>query len=70
VKREFVASSNIKSVGYDPRRQRLEVEFVGGKVYEYEGVPLEQYQALMDAGSVGGYFSSNIKNDYACNRVT
>jgi len=37
--RMSVSSSNISSVGYDPKTQTLEVEFHNGGVYQYFNVP-------------------------------
>lgn len=56
-----VISSNVKSVGYDPAAQLLEVEFMNGGVYQYKGVPPEAHQELMEAGSIGSHLASNIK---------
>ncbi|MBK7181096.1 MAG: KTSC domain-containing protein [Chloroflexi bacterium] len=39
MKRTAVSSSNLASVGYDPARQSLEIEFTTGRVYEYFDVP-------------------------------
>jgi len=67
--RHPVESSNLKSVGYDSERRVLEVEFVGGAVYQYDGVPPTVYAQLMSAASHGSYFSANIRNVYAFRKV-
>lgn len=67
--REFVDSSNIESVGYDEGTQTLEIEFKGGSVYEYSGVPEYVYFELKEASSVGSYFNQNIRNDYPTSKV-
>lgn len=59
--REPVRSSNLKSVGYDPSNSILEVEFHGGRIYNYFEVPLEIYDALMKAPSKGTFLDRNIK---------
>ena len=64
MEREPVISSNISSVGYDPSSETLEIEFTNGSVYEYCGVPYEEYLELMDAGSIGEYFHQHIRNSY------
>jgi hypothetical protein len=64
-----VSSSNVASVGYEPETLVLEVEFLHGGVYQYSGVPQEEYEALISASSVGGYLGANIKNRYPCSRV-
>jgi hypothetical protein len=64
VYRRPVDSSLILSVGYDLASSVLEVEFVGGKVYEYYDVPLSVYSALMGAESVGSFFNDHIRDMY------
>lgn len=64
-----VASSNLKSVGYDPVTQTLEVEFHSGGVYQYYGVPVEEFEALMAAKSHGQYLSRYIRNVYHYRQV-
>ena len=56
-----VQSSHLASVGYDPATSTLEIEFHGGSVYQYFGVPQEVYEGLLNAGSKGSYFHQNIK---------
>ena len=57
MEREPVDSSNLLSVGYDDASETLEVEFKGGNVYQYYGVPQLEHVALRSAQSVGSYFS-------------
>ncbi|MDD2693887.1 MAG: KTSC domain-containing protein [Candidatus Gracilibacteria bacterium] len=64
MRRESVYSSNIISIGYDPERQLLEIEFHGGGIYQYIGVPHHIYNALMSAPSHGVYFAQNIRLKY------
>ncbi|TYP84659.1 KTSC domain-containing protein [Blastococcus xanthinilyticus] len=61
-----VSSSNIASVGYDASSLLLEVEFSNGRVYHYFDVAEMHFDALVSAGSVGGYFNQNIKPFHAC----
>ena len=67
--RTQVQSSNIRSVGYDPGSTTLEVEFHGGGVYKYSGVPETVYQAFMRAASKGSYFHAHIRDRYPVRRV-
>ena len=67
--RTSVSSSNIASVGYDPQRHVLEVEFLGGAVYQYYGVPEQVYRGLMSARSHGTYFSAYIRTSYQYSQV-
>ena len=61
MEREPVQSSNLWSVGYDPDSQTLEIEFKGGHVYQYFGVPESLYFDLMNAGSKGSFFHHHIR---------
>lgn len=42
----------------------LAIEFHGGRVYEYVGVPEAVFRALMDAPSRGKYHAAHIKWNY------
>ncbi len=64
MERVSVSSSNIRAIGYDPSTSTLEVEFTTGSIYQYHGVPQEEYDALINAASKGKYFGANIKNKY------
>ena len=69
MERQSVVSSNLKSVGYDLESNTLEIEFQSGAVYQYYGVPLEVYEALMRASSHGKYFHAKIRDRYPYRRV-
>ena len=62
--RTTVISSNVASVGYDANTMTLEVEFTNGSVYQYFDVPGTEYEALLNASSVGTYLNQNIKTSY------
>jgi KTSC domain len=62
--RDPVESGMIQAIGYDHTTQTLEVEFKGGFVYQYHGVPASAHAELMDADSHGDYFHKNIKGQY------
>ena len=64
MEREQVSSSNLKSIGYDINTSILEVEFKNGRVYQYFNVPINVYNALINASSVGKYLNSNIVGVY------
>jgi len=62
--RKTVASSNIRSIGYNVEKQVLELEFSNGQVYHYKEVgPVEIVQFIF-AESLGNYFAKNIKSKY------
>ena len=62
--RILVSSSNIRSIGYEASSLTLEVEFKSGSVYQYMGVPQNEYEALMNAASIGRHLNRNIKGQY------
>ena len=59
-----VESTSLKSIGYLENELRLEVEFTGGKVYDYFGLPLNIHTALMNAESKGAFFNDIVKAQY------
>lgn len=56
-----VDSSNLASIGYDVASSTLEIEFNSGAIYQYYGVPENEYTGLMNASSKGSYFDQHIK---------
>ncbi|KZK94444.1 MULTISPECIES: helicase HerA-like domain-containing protein [unclassified Pseudovibrio] len=67
--REQVASSNVRSIGYDEPSQTLEVEFHSGAIYQYFNVSQLIYDQLMAAPSKGRFLNYEIKNAYPYSRV-
>jgi len=64
-----VSSSFIAAVGQEPApgTQNLltvRIRFNHGREYEYNDVDPEDYQALMDAPSIGSHFHSTFKRKY------
>ena len=59
-----VNSSMIAAAGYDPETYTLVVLFNNGKAYQYQDVPPEEFQGLMDAESKGKYMRSQIIGVY------
>jgi hypothetical protein len=59
--RQPVESGAVKSAGYDPVEQVLEVEFAGGGVYKYFGVTLKAYNCFLSARSKSGFIRSEMK---------
>jgi len=58
-------SSAIRRVTYNPKTQKMNVQFVGtGKQYTFVGVPEDVYDDFINASSAGQFFNDNIKNDY------
>ncbi|MDF2650541.1 MAG: hypothetical protein K0Q73_6346 [Paenibacillus sp.] len=60
-----VLSSNIAAVGYDAIQNVLHIQFIGKETtYQYHGVPVETFDEMMAAPSVGSYYAKNIKKNY------
>lgn len=67
---EYVDSSCFESVGYDDNNEVLYVRFLdSGSVYGYYGVPYYEYEELIYADSIGGYYNDSIKGQYDCEQL-
>lgn len=66
MQRELLQSSSLRSVGYDPETQTLEVEFQQGEIYQYLGVPEFLYRGLALARSKGKFFNRNVVDRFPC----
>ena len=67
-----VVSSQIESVGYNPKTKELRVKFIkNGSLYSYSNVPSDVFVDLVYADSVGRYFAARVKNNskYAYRRI-
>ena len=69
MRRYPVRSSALRTVGYDFASSTLEVEFTGGGVYDYAGVPPEAALELLEADSLGTWFTEHIRNAYPARRA-
>jgi len=69
MQRQPVQSSLLKSVGYSPEDETLEVEFVKGGVYKYKQVSSQTHAELMSAPSLGSHFARNIRGQYDYEKV-
>lgn len=69
MERHPVKSTNIKSYGW--KDSVLEIEYNGGGVYQYSGVPESVYHKLRDAASAGVFVNQHIKKNksYRSSRV-
>lgn len=60
-----VYSSNAAAIGYDGERHELFVRWANnGRISAYEGVPVEVFQQLSNAPSVGVMLNDVIKPNY------
>lgn len=69
MKRFWVRSRSVRSVGYDADTATLEIEFLTRVVYRYFMVPARVHRELRDAPSVGTFVNKVLKPSYACVRV-
>lgn len=65
----MVLSREIEWIGYEHKRNMLQVEFIVGSIYQYENVPETVYKEFLTAPSHGRYFESNIKNKYQTRKI-
>lgn len=68
--RNFVKSSNLRSVGYDSVSCVLEIEFMSGAVYQYFNVSSQTFDMLMSASSHGQFHNFHIKGKFRYRRVS
>lgn len=64
VKRLPVRSRAFKTVGYDPERQILEVEFHSGGVYRHTNVPQQVFYEFVSSGSLRMFYYERIARHY------
>ena len=67
--REYVTSSNLRSIGYDESSATLEIEFNSGAVWQYYDFPESKWHEFKFTDSFGKYFNREIKNKYRESRV-
>ena len=69
MERQFIESSNIKSIGYDHDSSTLEIEFNSGAVWQYFDFPESLWYDFENTESKGSFFHREIKNQYSESRV-
>ena len=69
MRRKPVSSSAMRSAGYDEAARALEIEFPDRDVYRYLDVPPEVWRAFENAPSKGLFFSGEIRDRFAFERV-
>jgi hypothetical protein len=68
--RSPIASRAVVSAGYDAVSGTLELEFLSGRIYQYEDVPASAYAWLLRTRSKGTYVSRMINGQYSYRDVT
>lgn len=61
-------SSVIRSYHYDSAQQRLELQFVSGRRYQYHDVPEETWRQMRQAFSKGEFFNTHIRDQFRFTR--
>jgi hypothetical protein len=69
MERKRVNSSKIRSVGYDPKSQVLEVEFSDGRLLAYRGVSPEVHRQFVAAPSPTSFFENKIDESFSSDRI-
>jgi KTSC domain len=64
-----VESRSVAKIGYDPAAEAAYVEFHGGGLYAYHGVPPSVYDELLSADSKGTFVNTAIKPRYSVRKV-
>jgi len=62
-------SSVIDHFSYNPEAKALNITFVSGMVYQYEGVPQNIFERFKTARSKGKYFNYYIKEHYSFKKL-
>ncbi len=66
---QMVVSTEIEWIGYEAKRNMLQVEFIVGGIYQYDNVPFSVYENFLNAPSYGCFFDSEIKGQYPYRKV-
>jgi len=64
-----VKSANLSKVGYDEESELLLIVFNSGSIYEFQKVPKDLYESLMQAPSIGSFFNKTIRNRYVYKKI-
>jgi hypothetical protein len=59
-----VESTTLAAVAYDESQEALQLEFRGGEIYRYCGVPAGVHKKLLNAASKGSYFNRVIRGRF------
>lgn len=59
-----VESSSIAGIAHEPETSTLRVKFQSGEVYHYDGVSADQFDAFVNAKSIGRHFHGEIRGKF------
>ena len=69
MERKRINSSRIRSAGYDPKTQTLEIEFSDGRIMSYRGVSPEIHRQFTNAPSPVSFFEDKIDESFPSTRL-
>ena len=69
MQRRPLHTDRLRSAGYDARAQRLEIEFSGGEVRAYKGVPDEVARRFFASPNPAAYWEDRIAEEYPHERA-
>jgi hypothetical protein len=69
MKRLPVVSNAIRSIGYDPDNEAMEVEFHNGYRYLVKKAPKGLYRRFMNTDSHGDFWNAEIRQSYEMIRL-
>lgn len=64
MKHHRVQSTWIDSVAYDPTTKTLEIKYRKSGIRRYNNVPKDVHRDMMEADSIGAFYSRHIKGHY------
>ncbi len=69
MQRRPLHTDRLRSAGYDPRERRLEIEFTGGDVRAWLGVPEEVARRFFAAPNPSAFWEDRIAEEYPSERA-
>ncbi|MEI7446314.1 MAG: KTSC domain-containing protein [Burkholderiales bacterium] len=69
MQRRPLNTEKLRSAGYDPREQRLEIEFRSGEVKAYKAVPDEVARRFFSSPNPEAYWEDRIAEEYVVERA-
>jgi len=63
----ITGSSSVREIGYDPDKREMEVMFAPRGNYLYKDISKEEYETIVNAGSVGNQLRITVKGKECIN---
>ena len=67
--RTKVTAASLKSIGYDPDSELLELEFTTGDIFDYQKVKPYLYLGLMNSNAKDVYFDKYIRDNHEVEKI-